>query len=250
MKITRLKKSQLVKSILFQARLILSETLDEDGTPKRHLNDEERATIEIAIGINNVTELIDQLYFVVDLLSGYRNNSSKNMNRYDYLMFQTENFYLRMTSILDRCLRFTNMVFGIGIEPRNCKLREICKFPEIEGTNIELSLKNLDDFTKNFRKTRNEIAHNQSFDDPILNEAKGFYLIGDSAIEEMPGLKREFKKELDRYVIQKKKHFKSLIAESEVLVDLYFKSLYPKIELILIKNPSGQLIKKRNLREK
>jgi hypothetical protein len=242
LKITNLTNSQLIQSILFQLRLILLENHDEDGALKRHPNEEEKAIIEVAIGVSNITELIDQLYFVIELLSGYRKNISKNVSRYDYLMFQTENFYLRITSILDRCLRFTNIIFDIGIEPHNCKLKQICKFPAIKGTDIELSLKNLNDLTNKFRKKRNEVAHNQSFDDPTLNEAKGFYLLGNSAIEEMPYLKREFKKYLDHYVIEKKKYFKNQIADFEIMVDSYFEAIYPKIQSIILKNPIGPKI--------
>ena len=82
---------------------------------------------DILLYASNITECLDQINYTIDLLSGYKSKKDSTMNRYDYIVFILENFYLRITSIFDRILRFTNVVFEIGLPEKECKASTIIK---------------------------------------------------------------------------------------------------------------------------
>jgi hypothetical protein len=109
MNITRIKDHKLVKEAYKTPREYLKKCdpsrseMDPPYTPK------ESYAIDVVMSISNVISCLDQLYHSIDMLAGYRQANSK-MNRYDYIVFGIENYYLRLTSVFDRCLRLTNII--------------------------------------------------------------------------------------------------------------------------------------------
>lgn len=224
MNITRINNHKLVQEAFKTPREYLKKCnpsrteLDPPYTLK------ESYAIDVVMSISNVISCLDQLYHSIDMLSGYRKANSK-MNRYDYIVFGIENYYLRLTSVFDRCLRLVNIIFQFGLPERECKDATIIKNEHIKDTYVAKALKNLNRFTQQFSNYRNTIAHSSTYSERKLNLLGAYYLVA----EEDDGIQDYFhfyKHGTDLYIKERKAEFKKNLDELETYVEALFDALY------------------------
>ncbi len=185
----------------------------------------ESYAIETLLSLSSVVSCIDQLHFSVDMLAGYRNqNTPEKMNRYDYIVFGIENYYLRLTSVYDRCLRLGNVVFQLGLPERECRKATITNNSYIKGTLVAQALKDLDKFTNPFRFHRNTVAHESTYSEGELDKLGSYYFV----VEEDQQFKKYhhlYKHKTDNYVSDKKAEFQNHIEKLEHLVEAFFDTI-------------------------
>jgi len=193
---------------------------------------QEAIAIELLMSISNITDCIDQLHYIIQLLSGFRRKKGSIFNRTDYIVYTIENFYLRMTSIIDKCLILTNIVFDIGLPERDCKETTIIKNTKVNKTSVKVSLQKINKFIDHFKQIRNRIAHAEGFKDEKLDNLQGFYYLMDTEqSEDLQKFKHLFKTETDQYVNEKKEDLGKQIVTIEQLVDEFFTSLQSIAEM-------------------
>ncbi len=180
----------------------------------------EQYSLDCFEAVRNVTNCIEQLDFAAELLSGYRSSTAPNsMNRHDHIVFAIENYYLRITSVYDRCLRLTNTLYQLGLSERDCKNSTIVKNTHVKGSDIETSLKTLDKFTNKFRQYRNSVAHNETYsEDDKLNMIASYYFLEEQGATEIIKFKHIYKKETDAFIQSKKAEFKVHLTELEAII--------------------------------
>lgn len=194
-------------------------------------SEKERFLIEIFIGISKITDCLDQIYFSIEMLSGFRKKKGNEMNRHDYIIFMIENFFLRITSIFDRTLHLTNFLFDIGIPERECKESTIIKNNKIKGTEVEKSLKDLKRFTDRFKPIRNKVAHSNAFEDKELYPIRDYYyLIDKGDPDNLRRFSHVYKTKTDKYIKDKKIELEKSADEVLILISNYFESITPYIE--------------------
>lgn len=230
MKVTHLKDHSILEEATTACREYIIKCKPNNPQQDPLPTIKERYAIETLLSLGNVVGCVDQLIFSVDMLSGYKSRSMpKRMNRYDYIVFGIENYYLRLTSVFDRCLRLANVVYQLGLPERQCNNDTIIKNSHIKGTDVATSLQELDKFTGPFRYHRNIIAHQTSYTEKEL-DGLGFYYF---TIEEDDNLRKYrhiYKKKADEFVLDKKVKFKGYVSNLENLVELYFDALRPVFE--------------------
>jgi len=147
------------------------------------------------------------------------------MNRSDYIVFGIENYYLRLTSVYDRCLRLGNVVFQLGLPEKECKEATITKNAYIKGTSVAQALKKLDKFTNKFRSHRNTVAHESTYSESELNKLEAYYYLVGEGEHQLEKYRHFYKNMTDKYVADKKVEFKKHIEELERLVDVFFDAI-------------------------
>jgi hypothetical protein len=181
MKISSLKDHKLIKeaSGVSVGYMRKCDPIDSSKDPKA--TRKESYAIETFLSLGNVLSCMDQLHHAIEMLSGFRSQTTPStMNRYDYIVFGIENYYLRLTSIYDRCLRLINTIFQIGIPERECRNATICDNHYIKGTGVDKALKKLDKFSQQFRFYRNTVAHESTYSEKSLNKLGAFYHVVES----------------------------------------------------------------------
>lgn len=225
MKITRLKDHGILKTASAVSREYIAKCNPHEPESDPSVTKRERYTIEALLATGNVVSCIDQLYFSIDMLSGYRaSNMPEKMNRYDYVVFGIENYYLRLTSVFDRCLRLANVIFQLGLPERQCNNESVIKNAHVNGTAVASTLTKLDKFTHPFRFHRNTVAHQSTYSEKDLDQLGSYYYLA----EEDDGLERYrymFKKRTDDFVSEKKKEFNDHVLNLERLVERYLDSI-------------------------
>lgn len=231
MKITPLKDHVLLKTASAVGREYMQRCNPKDPKHDPSATRRESYAIENLLSIGNVVSCIDQLYFSIDMLSGYRyGKSGQNMSRYDYITFGIENYYFRLTSVFDRCLRLANVIFQLGLPERQCNNESIIKNAYVEGTPVANALIQLDKFSAPFRFHRNSVAHQLTYSEKELDRIGLCY----SVAEDDDAFKEQymylFKKMTDDYIAKKKTEFKNNLDELENLIGIYFDSLRTAFE--------------------
>jgi hypothetical protein len=224
MKITILKDHRIIKTASAVSREYITKCNPDASGSDPLATKRESYAIEVFLATASVVSCIDQLYFSIDMLSGYRvSNAPKKMNRHDYIVYGIENYYLRLTSVYDRCLRLTNDIFQIGLPERQCNNESIVKNAHIKGSAVAKALTKIDKFTGPFRFHRNTVAHQKTYTEKNLSKLGSYYYLA----EEDPEFEKyiyAFKKKTDDYVSEKKKGFNDNVVNLERLVKIFFDS--------------------------
>lgn len=222
MKITQLKDHALLKAAAAGTREYLAKCNPSDTDNDPPASRRESYAIESFLSIGNVVSCVEQLYFSVDMLSGYRSSSTpEKMNRYDYVVFVIENYYLRLTSVCDRCLRLANVVFQLGLPERKCSNNTIIKNSHVKATAVAKALTDLDKFTDPFRFHRNTVAHQSTYSEKDLNRLGSYYKLLEED-ESFESHKHFFKRETDEFVAKKQAEFRDCLENLESIVIAYF----------------------------
>ncbi|MBN8574447.1 MAG: hypothetical protein J0M05_11090 [Candidatus Kapabacteria bacterium] len=236
MEINELKNCKLIQSLIsilhdYISRLQTRKTVSST-TPK------EKYAYDILLSTTNIIDCLEQLHFTIEMLSGYRKRKNTKMNRHDYIVFMIENFYLRIVSIHDRTLRFTNLIFDIGLPERECRDATIIKNHKVRNTEIGIILKNLNKFISDYKETRNKIAHSEGFYDERLTPVQTYCFLIESDDLHLDKLKRYghfYKAVTDRYIKEKQTKLKDIAVQmEEIIVELLDASI-PIVEYNLSK---------------
>ena len=230
MKITRLKDHTILKAASAVSREYFVRCKPDNPEQDSLATRRESYAIEILLSIGSVVNCIEQLHFSVDMLSGYRSSSTPNqMSRYDYIVFGIENYYLRLTSVFDRCLRLANVIYQLGLPERQCNNDSIIKNSHVKGTPVGKTLKELDKYTGPFRFHRNTVAHQATYSEKELDQLGLYYFLAekDDSFERYQYL---YKKKTDEFVADKKVEFKENVANIENLVGVYFDAVITVFE--------------------
>ena len=216
--------------------LLASENGDSTGDKmKKNVNPSvyQKYNFDALFSASNVLECLDQINYSIEMLSGYNQRNALFKNRHDYIIFMLENFYLRITSIMDRILRFVNTVFEIGIPDRECKNSTIIKNENVKKTPLYKILTKMDKFIEQYRPQRNRIAHYEAYSEKELVDLQGYYLLlehAEEVDEELESYRRLFKVETDEYVINKKKELRQISKDLEKMLVVLFQEIFPIVE--------------------
>lgn len=199
------------------------------GEPQPEPSKSEQYRVDVFLSSGNVVNCIEQLHFCVGMLTGFRApRVPKNMTRHDYIVFGIENYYLRVTSVYDRCLRLVNALYELGIPERSCNDQTITKNLHVRSTPVEASLKELNKFTEHFRPHRNSVTHHATYRDDVLDRLGRYYayLHNPQTLPE-ERFKHICKTLTDKYVSDRQDEFQQKLHELEKLVETLFDALQP-----------------------
>ncbi|MBN1970759.1 MAG: hypothetical protein JW870_15435 [Candidatus Delongbacteria bacterium] len=192
---------------------------------------QEKYAEDILMSADNIIECINQIYFTIELLSGFRKRNNTKMNRHDYIVFMIENFYLRITSVFDRSLRFTNLVFEIGLPEKECRESTIIKNNKIKNTQTGETLKKLNNIIGDFKMIRNHVAHSQGFfDEKLKSVATYHFLIESNDNKEMKMYDHFIKTKADNYIKKKKSEFTKITVQFEEIISELFNNVLPIVK--------------------
>lgn len=105
--------------------------------------------------------------------SKFKNNSKPN--RIDHLDYTLSNYYIRLSSILDKSLQVINAVFHLGISEYGVNNSSIKTNKFVKRTDILKSLKIIEKAVSNGKQVRNSIIHRDFYVDKDLKKLRYFY---------------------------------------------------------------------------
>jgi hypothetical protein len=166
-----------------------------------------------------------QLDYGIEFISNFRYREGIKITRIDHLIYNVENYIIRLQSIYDRILQIVNKVFHLGIDESQVSHSSIVSNIKVSRTNVPQKLKPLYKFIKRFSEERNTIIHRHSYIDLKLRKLELFYMaeLGISPEDEnLAYLRSRFLKET---IKEKKEQFKKYNNEVFRLIPPIFDEL-------------------------
>lgn len=174
-----------------------------------------------------------QLDLAIELLSNF-DYSKKNASRSEHLIYNIENYLIRVKSVQDRVLQLVNAVFHLCINEANVNNGVIVSNYKIQHRpEILKSIKAIGKYLSDHEQIRHTLIHRHSLIDKDLKKIELFYLNDFEHIEDEQRV-RVYKyvrtEKLKSFLSIKKTEFKKINNDLYELIDALLISLKPEYE--------------------
>jgi len=109
------------------------------------------------------------------------------ITRAGHLQYNIENYLIRTQSLHDRVLKLVNVVFHLGLHPRDCRHDTISENIHVEITDVPVKLKSIRKLLERYKKERNIVIHHESYNEDDLRKLEMFYLVQENEDQSDPG---------------------------------------------------------------
>jgi Cthe_2314-like HEPN len=134
-----------------------------------------RVGFSLAHTLRWAEQLQHAVHFMTDF--GYGKKASEvGIKRSHHLLYNVENYLIRLQSVYDRCLQLTNSVFHLCMSSELVNHGVIVSNLHVERTNIPKLLKAVKKSIKSEEQERHTLIHKHSHMDPELRRIEMFYM--------------------------------------------------------------------------
>ena len=181
----------------------------------------------------NTVAWCKQLDLGVELLSNF-NYSQKKISRADHLVYNIENYLIRIKSVHDRVLQLANAVFHLCINEANVNHGVIVSNYKVQHRpEICKAIKSISKFLSEHEQTRHTLIHRHSLLDSDLKRMELFYQHDFEHIsneEHAKNLRHLRAEQLKNYIADKKSSFREINNSLFLLINDLFSALIPEYE--------------------
>lgn len=174
-----------------------------------------------------------QLDLAITLLSNF-DYSKKNASRADHLIYNIENYLIRIKSVHDRVLQLVNAVFHLCINEANVNHGVIVSNYKVQHRpEIHNLVKKINKYLNEHEQIRHTLIHRHSLIDKNLKKIELFYLNNFEHIDDerkVKAYKYVRSDHLKRYITEKKQEFRLINDSLFKYVDELLTSLKPEYE--------------------
>jgi hypothetical protein len=182
MNIESLKQHSFVQTVFKDAVTVYKETgidLTADKKDEPTLDEHQFYVTRVGYGLSHTLTWIEQLHHAQIFLTQFnyeRRTKEAGVNRFHHLIYNVENYLVRLQSVYDRLLQLTNDVFHICMSDKLVNHSLIVSNLRVSRTKIPTLLKAVRKTIEPKAEDRNEIIHRHSYSDPVLRRLELFYL--------------------------------------------------------------------------
>ena len=134
-----------------------------------------RVGFALSHAINWIEQLHQAVYFMSDF--GYGKKAAElQINRQSHLLYNIENYLIRLQSVYDRCLQLTNAVFHICIANELVNHSLIVSNLHVSRTTVPKLLKAVKKTIDGHAQERHQLIHRHSHMDPDLRRIELLYM--------------------------------------------------------------------------
>jgi hypothetical protein len=174
-----------------------------------------------------------QLDLAIELLSNF-DYSKKEASRAEHLIYNIENYLIRIKSVHDRVLQLVNSVFHLCINEANVSHGVIVSNYKVQHRpEILKAVKAISKYLSEHEQIRHTLIHRHSLLDKDLKKIELFYLNNFEHIDDEEQVKR-YKyvrtEHLKRFLSDKKSEFKEINSALYTLISTLFLELKPEYE--------------------
>jgi hypothetical protein len=203
------------------------ELLSIEG-PDRELDERQFYIQSVGHALAHALTWCNQLDLAIKFLSNYEYGKETGTNRADHLIYNVENYLIRLNSVYDRMLHLVNAAFHLCIHDEHVGHQVIVTNIHVtHRAAVPISLKRIKKFLSKYEQARHSIIHRTSLLDKKLRRIEMFYLPG------LPGNDAQFgnaikalrTRYLKEYFAEKKLEFSTVNKDLSLLIVLLFEHL-------------------------
>ncbi|MGD0656976.1 MAG: Cthe_2314 family HEPN domain-containing protein [Syntrophorhabdales bacterium] len=234
-----LKENVLVKTVLNDGREALADVkvkvtaieLPEDA----ELDEYQYYVHKVGFYLVHTLTWCKQLDLALEFMSNYDYGKRIQASRADHLIYNIENYLIRLNSVYDRVLQIVNAVFHLCINEESVGHTVIVSnYKVLHRPKIVRSIKAIQKFLHDYGQARHTLIHRHSWLDLRLREIELFYLSErtDTGQNDEWGkfLKHYRANHLREYLAEKKGEFAKVNADLGHLLDQLFTTLLEEYE--------------------
>jgi len=233
-KIINLESNKLFIALMEDTRPIIAE-IGEDPyaieTPKGVILYEDQYYIQqVGFYLVHTINLCQQLNLAIEFLSNFDYSKKNNASRADHLIYNVENYFIRLNSVKDRVLQLVNAVFHLCISEEHVNYSIITSNQKVKHRKlINSKIKAIKKFLEKYAQARHTIIHKHSYQESGLRKIELFYLTG---IDEDMGenFKTFRSNHLRNYITKQKQNFTQINEKLFMLLDELFEALSKEYE--------------------
>jgi hypothetical protein len=181
----------------------------------------------------NTISWCKQLDLAIELLSNF-DYSKKEASRVDHLIYNIENYLIRIKSVHDRVLQLVNAVFHLCINEANVNNGVIVSNYKVQHRpEILKAVKAISKYLREHEQIRHTLIHRHSLIDKDLKKIELFYLNNFEHIDEdeqVKAYKYVRTEHLKRFLSDKKSEFRGINSTLLALINALFIVLKPEYE--------------------
>jgi hypothetical protein len=167
----------LAESVAVQRELGLNPLGQDVDEPL--MNELQFYVTRVGFSLAHTLTWIEQLHQAVHFLSDFsysKRTKEEGIQRSHHLIYNVENYLVRLQSVYDRLLQLTNAVFHIGMSDELVNHSNIVSNLKVDRTAIPALLKAVRKTIKHKSDERNEIVHRHSYMEPKLRKVEILYM--------------------------------------------------------------------------
>ncbi|UUZ76252.1 hypothetical protein LP414_33950 [Polaromonas sp. P1(28)-13] len=165
------------ESVSVQRDLGLDPLVEDTNEPL--MNELQFYVTRVGFSLAHTLTWIEQLHQAVHFLSdfGYsKRQKEEGIQRSHHLIYNVENYLVRLQSVYDRLLQLTNAVFHICMSDELVNHGLIVSNLKVSRTKVPQLLKVVRNTIKHKTDDRNEIVHRHSYMEPELRKLELLYM--------------------------------------------------------------------------
>ncbi|KQW13886.1 MULTISPECIES: Cthe_2314 family HEPN domain-containing protein [unclassified Rhizobacter] len=177
-----LYQHQLFKEVVADSVAIhssLGMKLTDEIDESRTLDELQFYVLRVGFSLSHAASWIEQLHHAVHFMTDFRYGkkaSSAGVTRSHHLLYNIENYLIRMVSVYDRCLQLANAVFHLCISDEHVNHSAIVSNLHVSRTDVPKLLKAVRKPIKDQEQERHKLIHRHSQDDPELRRIQLLYM--------------------------------------------------------------------------
>ena len=193
------------------------------------LNEQQFYITRVGFSLSHLLTWVEQLHHAVHFLAQFnyeRRTKEAGVNRFHHLIYNVENYLVRLQSVYDRLLQLTNNVFHICMSEELVNHSLIVSNLRVSRTKVPQTLRAVRKTIEPKATARNEIVHRHSYSDPLFRRLELFYMQTEAAWASSSG-KLQFKDLAHMRAQMMKKATTSKRAEFEAINVALVRALAP-----------------------
>lgn len=155
--------------------LKLSDEFDEDTT----LDELQFYITRVGFSLSHTLGWLQQLHQAVHFMTDFhygKKTTNAGVNKSHHLLYNVENYLIRMVSVYDRCLQLTNAVFHICMSDALVNHSVIVSNLHVSRTRVPKLLKAVKKAIEDEEQERHKLIHRHSHMDPELRRIELLYM--------------------------------------------------------------------------
>lgn len=213
-------------------RMAEEQGADENG---EDVDEYQFYVIRVGYCLAQIMTWVEQLDHAVYYLSDYsyrKQAQEEGINRARHLIYNVENYLIRLHSVYDRALQLTNSVFHLGISDESVGHSVIVSNMKVARTDVKGMLRKLKRECEKRAQERHAIVHRESHREDKLRRLELFYMFDretweqgndDSSFDGLAHIRTQLMKEV---VAEKKEEFIELNKSIFEAVESLFNGLH------------------------
>lgn len=208
------------------------KNIDPDSKEIPITSELERYIYSCAQGLTSISAAIEKIQISILMLENARGLLPKDSpyNESEHIEYAIENYFIRSSSLYDRCLLFTDKLLDLGIANESIDHVLIVTNEHVKRSNLSVPLKKIGKACREYSTDRNNIIHHGRYNDESFMNVSAIHKANQLSVingSEPPFDKKVIDYLTDKAIEDKLVNFNAHVGKIESAITEYYEAALP-----------------------